>query len=86
MLTRKASLNQARLGRFRDMEPPTAEGMARRADAVNRLRTQAYVTAFASSPEHARRVNRAMTGTRTAADFVNMYASSPEIAARVNAR
>ena len=58
----------------------------RRADAVNRLRTQAYVTAFASSPEHARRVNRAMTGTRTAADFVNMYASSPEIAARVNAR
>ena len=47
--------NQVRLRRFRDMEPPTAEGMARRSDAVGRLRTQEHITAYPSTPELARR-------------------------------
>ena len=47
--------DRVRLGRFRDMDPPTAEGLPRRGDPLFDLGVRSNITAFASSPEFARR-------------------------------
>ena len=46
--------DRVRLGRFRDMDPPTAEGLPRRGDPLF-PGVMGNITAFASSPEFARR-------------------------------
>ena len=55
-----AQRDAVRAGRFRDMEPPSSADLATRRGADNRLRTQAYITGYASNPEFAQRANQGL--------------------------